>query len=88
VEEARQYSAVTSNNLLLDPAFAAMFCWCAYMLGRMLLRREALVRDGWTKWSWEPASVFPGSYAYGLFMTSLLLVFSAWTIYSDLKGWR
>jgi hypothetical protein len=75
------------KNPLLDLAFAAMFAWFVYVLGRMLLRREALVRDGWTKWTWEPASVFPGSYAYGLIMSSLLLVFSACGIYADLKGW-
>jgi len=75
------------KNPLPDLAFAAMFAWCAYVLGRMPLRREALVRDGWTKWTWEPASIFPGSYVYGLFMSSLLFVFSAFAIYADLKGW-
>jgi hypothetical protein len=78
---------VTSENRILVLVFIAMFGWCVYVLGRMLFRREALVRDGWAKWSWEPASIFPGSYAYGFFITTAMLAFSAWATYVQLKDW-
>jgi hypothetical protein len=76
-----------SENRLLIFAFVASFGWYAYVLARMLFRRETLVRDGWTKWTWEPASMFPGFYTYGLFMPSLMLLFSAFAIYADWEGW-
>ena len=75
------------KNPLLDLAALAAIVYCGYSLGRMLLRREAHVRDGWTKWTWEPASVYPGSYAYGIFMTVILMLFSALLIYADFQGW-
>jgi hypothetical protein len=75
------------NNPILDLAFAGMLAWFAYVIGRMLLRREAPVRDGWTKWTWQSASVFPGSFVWGLFMSLLLLVVSAVGIYADFTGW-
>jgi hypothetical protein len=76
-----------SKNPLLDLAALAAFAYWGYLLGRMLWRREAFVRDGWTKWTWEPASRYPGSYIYGIVMTSLLMIFSTLLIYADFKGW-
>ena len=75
------------KNPLVDLAALAAFAYWGYLLGRMVWRRQAYVRDGWTKWTWEPASVYPGSYAYGILMTSLGMIFSAFLIYADLKGW-
>jgi hypothetical protein len=75
------------KNPLVDLAAVAAFAYWGYLLGRMLWRREAYVRDGWTKWTWEPASIYPGSYMYGIFMTSLGMIFSAFLIYADFRGW-
>jgi hypothetical protein len=75
------------KNPLLDLAGLAGISYWGYLLGRMLWRREACVRDGWTKWTWESASVYPWSYAYGIFMTSLCMLFSAFLVYADFKGW-
>jgi hypothetical protein len=85
VEEARQYSVV--KNPLVDLAAVGAFGWGAYLLGRMLVRREVLIRDDWAKWSWERAADFRGCYVYGLILAAFLMGMSALLIYADLTGY-
>jgi hypothetical protein len=77
---------VIFRDYLLDFAFATLLGWATYLLVRMVIRREVLIRDGWLKRRWERASDYPLFYIYGLIVLVLFMVASAILVYSNMGG--
>ena len=75
------------KNVLIDIGFAALAALSMYRIARMIMRDEALVRDGWLKWKWEPAELNRWMFVVGMIIHAAMIAMAAFFIYADFKGW-